>query len=48
VGVEPLVSPDGRFLFFDLRPYRESLPLTDDELRAEAERMLDVEAPVRD
>ncbi len=25
-GVEPILSPDGRFSFFDLRPYAEKLP----------------------
>src|SRR5690606_17540025 len=35
-GVEPLTSPDGRFLFVDLGPYREGLDLSDDELRQAA------------
>ena len=48
VGVEPLTSPDGRFLFFDLRPYRDGLGLDDAELRAEAVRVLGVEPPLRD
>lgn len=45
VGVEPLVSADGRFLFFDLRPYRASLDQTDDELRQAARDLLKVEPP---
>lgn len=48
VGVEPLTSPDGRFLFFDLRSYREGLGLGDAELRAEAVRVLGIEPPLRD
>jgi phosphoglycerol transferase len=48
VGVEPMVSPDGRFLFFDLRPYRASLDLTDAELRDEAARVLGIEPPLGD
>ncbi len=48
VGVEPLVSPDGRFHFYDLRPYRESLGMTEAELRAEAVRLLGVEPPLGD
>lgn len=45
VGVEPMVSSDGRFLFFDLRPYRESLDETDEELRQAARDLLLVEPP---
>ena len=45
VGVEPLVSEDGRFLFFDLRPYRERLGMTDEQLRAETRRLLHVDPP---
>jgi phosphoglycerol transferase len=45
VGVEPLVSSDGRFLFFDLRPYRASLDQTDEELRQAARDLLKVEPP---
>ena len=45
VGVEPLVSDDGRFLFFDLRPYRERLGMTDEQLRAETRRLLHVDPP---
>jgi hypothetical protein len=48
VGVDPLESPDGRFLFYDLRPYRERLGLTDEQLRREASQMLGVEPPLRD
>ncbi len=45
VGVEPLVSADGRFLFFDLRPYRASLDQTDEQLRQAARDLLKVEPP---
>jgi hypothetical protein len=45
LGVEPLRSPDGRFLFFDLREPRKRLDLTDAQLRAEARRRLGVEPP---
>ena len=48
VGVEPLVSPDGRFQFYDLRPYRDSLGLDDAQLRDEATRVLGIEPPLRD
>lgn len=45
VGVEPIASPDGRFLFFDLRPYKEQLGKTDAELREESRTLLHVEPP---
>ncbi len=45
VGVEPLVSSDGRFLFFDLRPYRDGLDLSDEELRQASRDLLRVEPP---
>ncbi|MEO6630056.1 MAG: hypothetical protein ABIP03_15985 [Aquihabitans sp.] len=45
VGGEPLTSPDGRFLFFDLRPYKARLGLSDEQLRAETRRVLQVEPP---
>ncbi len=45
VGVDPLVSSDGRFLFFDLRPYRAGLDLTDGQLRQAARDLLGVEPP---
>lgn len=45
LGVEPLRSPDGRFLFYDLRPYRASLDRTDADLRADAVRLLGVDPP---
>lgn len=48
VGVEPLVSADERFRFYDLRPFRESLGLTDAQLRDEAERVLGIDPPLRD
>ena len=34
--VEPLVSRDGRFLFYDLRPYAERIDRSPQELRVEA------------
>jgi phosphoglycerol transferase len=43
--VEPLVSPDGRFLFFDLREPRRRLDRTDAQLRGQARRDLGVEPP---
>ena len=46
LGVDPLRSPDGRFLFYDLRPYRDRLGRTVEELRAEAVRLFGVEPPV--
>jgi phosphoglycerol transferase len=42
---EPMRSKDGRFLFWDLRPYRKTLPMTDRQLRAEARRVLHVDPP---
>lgn len=48
VGVEPLVSPDGRFLFLDLRPYRDRLGLSDEVLRQSAIDLLGVEPPPED
>ena len=46
LGVIPMRSPDRRFLFFDLRPYRARLGWSDDDLRAETERVLGVTSPV--
>jgi len=45
IGVEPFRSANGRFLFFDLRPYRQHLDMTDAELRATAKRVLEVTPP---
>ena len=45
VGVEPMRSPDGRFLFFDLRDFRRRTAMTDAQLRAAARRILHVEPP---
>ncbi|MEZ5181999.1 MAG: hypothetical protein R2702_09015 [Acidimicrobiales bacterium] len=45
VGVEPLVSPDGRFLFLDLRDFRRRTGLSDDELRQAAVDRLGVTPP---
>lgn len=46
LGVEPLASSDGRFLFYDMRPFRRTLEQTDEELRDLAHAMLGVEPPV--
>ena len=40
VGVEPIRSEDGRFLFYDLRPYKARLGRPDASLAAEAKRLL--------
>lgn len=40
VGVEPLVSPDGRFLFLDLRDFKRRTAMTDEQLRQEALHLL--------
>lgn len=45
VGVEPLVSPDGRFLFLDLRDYKRRTAMTDEELRQAAIDILGVTPP---
>jgi hypothetical protein len=45
VGVEPLVSPDGRFLFLDLRDFKRRAGLTDAELRQAAIDTLGVTPP---
>ncbi len=45
VGVEPIVSPDGRFLFYDLRPLKARLGMSDAELRAETRRLLKIDPP---
>jgi phosphoglycerol transferase len=45
VGVEPLVSPDGRFVFLDLRDFRERTGLSDEELRQAAIDRLGVAPP---
>jgi hypothetical protein len=34
--VHPITSPDGRFLFYDLRPAKERLNVSDAELRGDA------------
>jgi phosphoglycerol transferase len=46
VKVKPLRSSDGRFLFYDLRPYKKRLGLSDAQLRAEAQRDLHITPPV--
>jgi len=45
VGVEPLVSPDGRFVFLDLRDYKRRIDMTDEELRQAAIDVLGVTPP---
>ncbi len=45
VGVEPLVSPDGRFLFLDLRDFKRRTGLSDAELRQAAIDTLGVTPP---
>lgn len=45
VGVKPLRSPDGRFLFFDLRDFKRRTDQSRAELRAAARRILKVEPP---
>lgn len=48
LGVDPLRSPDGRFLFYDLRPYRKTLGRSSASLAGEARRVLGVDVPVGD
>ncbi len=45
VRVKPIRSQDGRFLFYDLRPYKARLHRSDASLRAEAKRLLQVTPP---
>jgi hypothetical protein len=45
VGVEPLVSPDGRFLFLDLRDFERRTGLTEQQLRDEAAYRLGATPP---
>ncbi len=45
VAVDPIRSRDGRFLFYDLRPYRARLGRSATSLAAEAKRVLHIEAP---
>jgi phosphoglycerol transferase len=45
LGVDPLVSPNGRMLFYDMRPYVEGLDKTPAQLRTLARHMLGVVAP---
>ena len=40
--VTPLRSPNGRFYFWDLRPYKRSLGKSDQDLRREAQQVLGV------
>ena len=46
-GTNPIRSPDGRFLYFDLREFKRRLDLTDAELGAAARRILRVTPPGR-
>ena len=45
LGVEPIVSPNGRMLFYDMRAYAESLDQTPEELEELAREQLGVVAP---
>ena len=45
LGVEPMVSPNGRHLYYDLGPYRDRLGRSDADLRALARRQLGVVPP---
>ena len=42
LGVKPIVSPDRRFYFWDLRPYRATINRTDTQLRELARDQLGV------
>ncbi len=45
VGIKPIRSEDGRFLFYDLRPYKARLGRSDASLAAEAKQVLGVTPP---
>jgi phosphoglycerol transferase len=45
LGVDPIVSPNGRMLFYDMRPYIKGLGKTPAQLRDLARRQLGVVAP---
>jgi phosphoglycerol transferase len=45
VGAEPMVSPDGRFVFLDLRDFRQRTGLSDEELRQASIDRLGVTPP---
>ena len=45
LGVDPIVSPNGRMLFYDMRAYAEGLDQTPDELEELAREQLGVVAP---
>jgi phosphoglycerol transferase len=45
VGVEPLRSPDGRFIFLDLRDFKRRTAMTDEQLRQAAIDTLGVTPP---
>jgi phosphoglycerol transferase len=45
LGVEPIVSPNGRMLFYDMRPFIEGLDQTPQELQDLAQEQLGVVAP---
>jgi len=41
----PLRSSDGRYLFYDLRPYKSALGITDEQLRARAQQTFGIAPP---
>jgi hypothetical protein len=45
VGTHPMKSLDGRWRFYDLRPYRETIRLSDEQLRELAERRFGIAPP---
>ena len=45
LGVDPIVSPNGRMLFYDMRAYADSLDQTPEELEQLAREQLGVVAP---
>jgi phosphoglycerol transferase len=47
LGVQPLVSENGRELFFDMRPYAVLLGKTTPQLRALAQQMFGIAPPSR-
>ena len=45
LGVDPIVSPNGRMLFYDMRAYADSLDQTPEELEELAREQLGVVPP---
>lgn len=45
LGVQPLVAPNGRQMFFDMRPYKDRLGKSDAELRAIAKDLFLIPPP---